>query len=173
MNNLGRKIYYGKSNGIVIWDTGEMSGNVRRTTLEDDAKAMPILEYLGDEVGVIELPFGDFKDEFANCTDYKINPDKKIVDFLGVEISSEPITEVYLENTQVAVGNTIFIPVEYRNLSGVNTETNKTVQVLINGNLAGDLNIINGVAQIEFLADEVGKFTIQIENKTCEVTVYG
>lgn len=57
--NIGRKIYYAKSNGVVLWDKGEMSGAVVQTTFEQDKLIMPILAALPEsEIGVIEYDYG-------------------------------------------------------------------------------------------------------------------
>jgi hypothetical protein len=72
--DIGRKIYYGKSNGIAIWDKGEMSGSVRETTLEEDMITMPILALISDaELGICQLEFGELAEQFAVCQGYIID----------------------------------------------------------------------------------------------------
>ena len=70
--DIGRKIYYGKSNGLVIWDKGEMTGNVIPTTLEQDMGAMPVLGLLpSEEIGVVEFEYGTPMEVSAG---YIVNP---------------------------------------------------------------------------------------------------
>ena len=57
--NIGRKIYYAKSNGLIIWDKGEMSGSVVETTFEQDKAIIPVLAMLPEaEIGVLEYEYG-------------------------------------------------------------------------------------------------------------------
>jgi len=81
--NIGKKIYYGKSNGIVIWDKGEMSGSVRETTLEEDKAVMPLLQMVdANELGICQLEYGAYATEFATCKAYKINTATGLPEFL-------------------------------------------------------------------------------------------
>lgn len=71
---IGRKIYYGKSNGVVIWDKGEMFGNVVPTTLDQDKTASPVLTMLDTtELGICQLAFGGYTTEFLTCKAWKID----------------------------------------------------------------------------------------------------
>ncbi|AYO30265.1 hypothetical protein D2962_06210 [Biomaibacter acetigenes] len=80
---LGRKIYYEKTNGIVIWDKGEMSGDVQETTLEQDKESMPVLKLITPEqLGVLQLSYGEYAEEFASCRGYRINPDTGRLQFI-------------------------------------------------------------------------------------------
>ena len=72
---IGRKIYYEKANGVVIWDKGEMSGDVQETTLEQDMQAMPVLTLIpADQLGVLQLDFGAYSEQFRTAKGYKVNP---------------------------------------------------------------------------------------------------
>ncbi|HBQ85363.1 MAG TPA: hypothetical protein DD811_02630 [Syntrophomonas sp.] len=80
---IGRKIYYEKNNGVVIWDKGEMEGDVVETTLEQDMEVMPVLTLIAPEhLGVKQLTFGELSDSFAICRGYRINPDTEEVEFV-------------------------------------------------------------------------------------------
>jgi len=86
MNKIGRKIYYLKKNGLVLFDTGEKIGtSVKQTTYEDDIKAAG-LERLHQEgkIDVIELEYGQYKEEFERACYIKVNPKtKKLKFYLG------------------------------------------------------------------------------------------
>lgn len=74
--NIGRKVYFSKDSGVVIWDKGEMSGDVRETTFDEDCQAMPVLTLVDSEkLGVVQLEYGAYADEFSRCKGYIINPD--------------------------------------------------------------------------------------------------
>ena len=80
---IGRKIYYEKTNGIVIWDKGEMEGDVVETTLEDDKQTKPILTLIEvSELGVKQLIYGELADSFISCKGYRINPATGEVQFI-------------------------------------------------------------------------------------------
>ena len=79
---LGKRIYYLKVDGRVVLDTGEAEGWVNPTTTEDDWRIYSELsKYNKSEVDFIELQFGEFKTEFAECTDYYIDINTKELKF--------------------------------------------------------------------------------------------
>ena len=79
---LGKRIYYLKVDGRVVLDTGEAEGWVNPTTTEDDWRIYSELsKYNKSEVDFIELQFGEFKTEFAECTSYRVNIDTKTLEF--------------------------------------------------------------------------------------------
>lgn len=79
---IGKRIYYLKVDGRVILDTGEAEGWVNPTTSEDDWRIYSELsKYNKSEVDFMELQFGEFKTEFAECTSYRVNTDTKTLEF--------------------------------------------------------------------------------------------
>ena len=88
---LGKRIYYLKVDGRVILDTGEAEGWVNQTTTEDDWRIYTELsKYNKSEVDFIELQFGEFKTEFAECTSYRVNIDTKTLEFDYTPIPDPP-----------------------------------------------------------------------------------
>jgi hypothetical protein len=81
---IGRRIYFEKSNGIIVWDKGEMQGDVRETTLDEDKSVMPILGVLDakGQLGVLQLDYGAQTDSFASCQGYYVNVSDNSVVFL-------------------------------------------------------------------------------------------
>jgi hypothetical protein len=80
---IGRKIYFSKDSGVIIWDKGQMEGSVVETTLEEDKIAMPVLTLiLEDKFGILQLNFGDYADEFSRCKGYIINPVTLLPEFV-------------------------------------------------------------------------------------------
>lgn len=79
---IGKRIYYLKVDGRVILDTGEAEGWVNQTTTEQDWEIYSELsKYNKSEVDFIELQFGEFKTEFAECTSYRVNIVTKQLEF--------------------------------------------------------------------------------------------
>lgn len=80
---IGRKIYYEKTNGVVIWDKGEMEGDVRETTFEEDCTVIPVLTLIdSNQLGILQLNFGDYQEEFLTCRGYRINPINNLPEFI-------------------------------------------------------------------------------------------
>lgn len=83
-NQLGRKIYYETTNGVVVYDRGEMSGDVQETTQEQDAAIVPLIAALAGKnaLGCLALAYGQDSDKFAACHGYYIDPATDTVVFL-------------------------------------------------------------------------------------------
>lgn len=89
---LGKRIYYLKTTGNVAYTVGEQEGWVVEnphelqdpplTKKEYDFKIYAELQkYNPEEVDFIELKWGEFKTEFAECTSYKVNIETKKLEF--------------------------------------------------------------------------------------------
>ncbi|WP_025950474.1 hypothetical protein [Geobacillus thermocatenulatus] len=112
MNKIGRKIYYDKTTGNVILDTGEMMGAVIETTVDQDFETYQALkERVRDTVGVIQLEFGQYAEDFAQCNGYRVNPETEEIEFSYPDpnatepqepVYQKPLTE-QLKETQQAV----------------------------------------------------------------------
>lgn len=100
---IGRKIYFEKTTGNIIQDTGEMQGNVYETTREEDFTTYKaLIERVPGTVGVIKLEYGQYQQDFERCNGYRINPDTKMIEFsypdpnLPPEEPQKPIYQVPL-----------------------------------------------------------------------------
>lgn len=88
---IGKRIYYLKVDGRVVLDTGEAEGWVNPTTSEDDWRIYSELsKYNKSEVDYIELKWGEFKTEFAECTSYRVNIETKQIEFDYTPIPDPP-----------------------------------------------------------------------------------
>lgn len=59
------RIYYDKATGNVVQETGERSGDVIETTIEQDFLTYRALaERMPDTVGMIQLEYGDYAEDF-------------------------------------------------------------------------------------------------------------
>lgn len=71
---IGRKIYYDLETGNIIIDTGERSGSVVETTVEQDFVTYAALaERVPSTVGCLQLDYGEFAQEFAECNGYWVD----------------------------------------------------------------------------------------------------
>lgn len=74
---IGRRIYFDKATGNVILDTGERQGNVVPTTIEHDIATYKILSEINRETfDHIELEYGQYAQDFAECNGYRVNIEK-------------------------------------------------------------------------------------------------
>jgi chloramphenicol O-acetyltransferase len=81
MESFGRKIFFDKTNGDVIFDTGERIGTIP-TTIEHDVQAYTVLSIRNrDTFDVLELEFGDHAQDFAECNSYRVNVANKTLEF--------------------------------------------------------------------------------------------
>ncbi|AIQ32518.1 MULTISPECIES: hypothetical protein [unclassified Paenibacillus] len=72
---IGRRLYYELTSGNIIQDTGERSGDVIETTQEQDFGTYKALaERTPETVGVLELEYGEYSEDFARCNGYRIEP---------------------------------------------------------------------------------------------------
>lgn len=79
---IGKKIYYDKLTGNVILITPEMQGEVRGTTIEEDFQIYKVLSERNPEtVGVIQLEFGQYAQDFMICTGYHVNVETGQIEF--------------------------------------------------------------------------------------------
>jgi hypothetical protein len=93
---IGRKIFYEKATGNVILDTGERSGSVVVKTVDQDiADFKALSERNRSTFDVIDLPFGAYAQDFAECNGYRVNPSTKALEFSYPDpnqpITTEPI----------------------------------------------------------------------------------
>ncbi|MFC3749252.1 hypothetical protein [Paenibacillus sp. GCM10012306] len=71
---IGRRLYYELATGNIIQDTGERSGDVVETTQEQDFAAYRALaERTPETVGVLELEYGEYREDFARSNGYRFN----------------------------------------------------------------------------------------------------
>jgi hypothetical protein len=72
--NIGRKIYYERTTGNIIQDTGERYGSVVETTPEQDfASYQALAERVPETVGLLQLEYGQYAADFAESTGYKVD----------------------------------------------------------------------------------------------------
>lgn len=97
MNRIGRKIYYDKLTGNVLLDTGERVGFILPTTIDQDFESYEVLkERVRDTVGVIELEYGQYSQDFAQCNGYRVNPQTLELEFSYPDPNAtEPQEPVY------------------------------------------------------------------------------
>ncbi|PDO11564.1 MAG: hypothetical protein BLM47_00030 [Candidatus Reconcilbacillus cellulovorans] len=82
MPQIGRRIYFDKQTGNVIVDTGERSGAVIETTVEQDFETYRALaERVPETVDYIQLEYGQFAEDFRECSGYRVNPETREIEF--------------------------------------------------------------------------------------------
>lgn len=107
--NMGKKIYYDKSSGEVLYIAGQIEGDFIPTTTEKDFTIIPALKNkTKEEVDVILTAYGEYDTEFTFATKVKVNlgtlkPEfdygskkaaKKVIDFDKLEKRIERLEKV-------------------------------------------------------------------------------
>lgn len=80
--NIGRMIFYDKVTGEKIVDTGEWSGVIIKKTVEQQiATYTELSERNRDTFDVLELPYGAYAQDFAECNGYRVNLETRTLEF--------------------------------------------------------------------------------------------
>lgn len=157
LNYIGRKIYYDKLTGNVLVVTGEMQGNVRETTIEEDFVVYPQL--IGKDpatIDFIQLSFGERANEFANIGSMHVDPITKTLIIY-------PRLTILADKTQI---NANGIDTATITASSVGTDP---VTFAVNGiDQVPAIIPVNGKAVFQFASNAVGTFTI-----TAKTNLYG
>jgi hypothetical protein len=97
MSTVNAKIYYLLSTGESILITSEMTGDVIKTTKEQDILAYPQLKDKKiDEIDFIELEYGTAKGTLHNVKSCKVNIETKELEF--IYYTGEELTEIFENN---------------------------------------------------------------------------
>lgn len=112
ITEIGTKIYYLKTNGNIILETGDCRGYVKETTVEEDfLNYAKLREYNKEQVGVIQLKYGELdkllKENKANyyTVDISKEPHKLIFKWIDPETQEPgepPKTETELLKEELA-----------------------------------------------------------------------
>lgn len=79
---IGRKIYFDNKTGEVLANTGQHSGDVRETTQEEDFETYKALsERVPETVGVIQLEYDQYDQDFAEGILDHVDPETKQLNF--------------------------------------------------------------------------------------------
>ena len=79
---FGSRVYYLKTNGNVVFKTGQSSGWVTEITPTQDWEIYEELKkYTKESLDYIQLKYDEFKTEFSECTSYRVNVDTKQLEF--------------------------------------------------------------------------------------------
>lgn len=88
---IGRRIYYEKTTGNVLVDTGERSGDVIETTTEQDFEAyIALSERVPATVGMLQLDYCQYSQDFAKCSGYIVNLGTGELEFSYPNPNAEP-----------------------------------------------------------------------------------
>lgn len=93
---IGRKIYFEKSTGNVILDTGERTGSVVETSVEQDIASYSVLaDRVRDSFDVILLDYGQHRQDFNEATAYRVNVDTNELEFSYPDPSEPDVPLVF------------------------------------------------------------------------------
>ncbi len=94
---FGSRVYYLKTNGNVVFKTGQAEGWVTEITPTQDWEIYEELKkYTKESLDYIQLKYDEFKTEFAECTGYYVDVAKKEIVFEYGEKPNPPEVPVKL-----------------------------------------------------------------------------
>lgn len=93
---IGRRIFYEIETGNVILDTGEKTGYVVPTTVEQDVDSFKALSERNRETfDYIELEYGQYSSDFLECNGYRVNIETKEIEFSYLDDNETSDTPVF------------------------------------------------------------------------------
>jgi len=82
LQQIGARIYYDIETGEVILNTGERAGHVVELTPEQERERYTALaERVESSYSWIDLEYGQYREDFAICSGYRVNPETKTLEF--------------------------------------------------------------------------------------------
>ena len=119
MSQIGKKIYYEKDTGNIILVTPEQSGGAVESTIDQDFEKYEVLKQrVRDTVGVIQLEYGQYEQDFAQCNDFRVNPQTLELEFSYPDpnatepqepVYQKPLTEQLKEMRQAVAELTLLL----------------------------------------------------------------
>lgn len=105
---IGRRIYYDKTTGDVLVDTGQRSGDVTQTTVDEEIEIYKALnERTRESFDYMQLGYDDYGKDFMECNGYKINVETRGIEFSYPTPGEEPTaTPVYRKPMSVEIEET-------------------------------------------------------------------
>ena len=149
--DIGRKIYYNKNTGVCLVNTGDKSGSVYETTLQEDLETYPILK--NSNIDFLILKHSERKEEFQNEGSVKVNPEtKEITIYPQLTISTDKI------NNQITADTVDTIAIT------VTTQDDCIVTFKVDNGTSYEVATINKIATFPFATDIVGTHIIEASN---------
>lgn len=117
---FGSRVYYDNRTGEVLVKTSEGKGATRQTTVDEDFESFPVLSSRNKEtISFIQLEYGQYAEDFAMCSGYRVNPETKQLEFSYPDSSAtepqeqvfqKPFTEQVIELKQeLALSNALIL----------------------------------------------------------------
>lgn len=96
--NVASRVYYELSTGNVILRTSERSGYVVDTTVEQDFESYTELaSRVPSTVGMLQLTYGQYQDDFNRTPDYRVNLATGALEFSYPDPTAPDAPPVYVK----------------------------------------------------------------------------
>lgn len=103
---IGRRIYYEKATGNIVLNIGDRSDSVIPMTIEHEFQSyLALSERNPDTIGVIELNFGELKQEFLESNSSRVNIETGKLEFSYPDPNDPEAPPVYQEPLSSKVDN--------------------------------------------------------------------
>lgn len=149
---IGRKIYFDKSIGKVLLDTGERMGDVIETTQLDDFSTFPQLKGIDPTTtDFIKLAYAERNAEFMNMGSMHIDPATKILTIYPQLTISSNKAQITANGTDTA---TITVTVQ-------DTVNPHAISFTVNNGTPVIINTVNGVATLPITTTVIGDYVVK------------
>jgi hypothetical protein len=153
--DTGRKIYFKKATGEILYDTGEKQGDVVATSFNDDYAAIPQLKQLAKtEIDFIALEFGERRDEFQNIGKMTVDTAKKTLMIYQKPSMAADKTTIQADGVDTA---TITATITDGTYTGA-------INFTIDGTTLYPVNCVKGVATFELASSVPGEYRVWAKN---------
>lgn len=93
---IGARIYYDVETGDIILNTGESAWNVTQLTPAQERERFSVLnERVESTYDYIQLDYGQYRQDFAECNGYRVNPVTKTLEFSYPDPNDPPAEPMY------------------------------------------------------------------------------
>jgi len=104
---IGARIYYDIETGEVILNTGERAGDVVELTPEQERERYAALaERVESSYDYIQLEYGQYREDFAICSGYRVNPETRQLEFSYPDPNEPEAPPVYQKPLSEEVAET-------------------------------------------------------------------
>lgn len=93
---IGRRIYFEKATGNVVYDTGEHEGSVIERTIEQDFETfLSLKNRVSNTIGIIQLGFGEYRQDFYESSYYRVNTESQSIEFSYPDPNEPKVEQPY------------------------------------------------------------------------------
>ncbi len=147
---VGRKLYYDNTTGIIVLSTGERKGSVLETTIQEDFNLYPSLKNRTlKNTRVLQLQYGERVDEFEDLGSYHVSLETQ-------ELIIYPRVKIAADKKVATIGEVIRIT------ASIDSKDMVEMKFKIDED-AYPMACNNGIAGLEFVSEIPGVYEVEVD----------